>query len=73
MQANSDLRARTSDGEEFVGDMFGLIISVDTNINQIGGSIPWPERNGARVVEPRLLTDDVFEEAENRGVIVQVR
>jgi hypothetical protein len=52
--------------------MFGLIISVDTNMNQIGGSIPWPERNGARVVEPRLLTDDLLEEAAKRGVIVRV-
>jgi hypothetical protein len=51
--------------------MFGGIIEVDANRRQ-SGFRPWPKRNGAHVVEPELIDDDLLEEAEGRGIIMRV-
>jgi hypothetical protein len=65
------VRAYTPDGEEFVEDMFGGIIEVDDNMRQTGFR-PWPQRNGARLVEPKWIDDQLLEEADARGLALRV-
>jgi hypothetical protein len=80
------IRAHTDAGEDFVEDIFhGTIlmgevpldadygIVVDGRKYQQTGFREWPERNGAKVVGPDDLDDDLFDEIENRELEVRVR
>jgi hypothetical protein len=64
------VRAYSPAGEEFVDDMFGIILSKDADGNWHQGEA-WPERAGARVVSPELIDDGFFEEAEKRGIDIR--
>ena len=64
------VRAYSPAGEEFVDDMFGIIVSIDADGNGHQGE-KWPERAGARVVRPQFIDDGFFEEAEKRGIDIR--
>jgi hypothetical protein len=62
------VRGITPEGEEFCDAMWGAIVDRDT-LRQTG---MWPERDGAKIVKPRHLGDDIFEQAEAWGVTIRM-
>jgi hypothetical protein len=66
------VRAHTEDGEEFVDDMFGgMIFILNDSMQPIGHEL-LPRRNGAFVVNPTLIDDDLLDEAEDRGIMLRM-
>jgi hypothetical protein len=62
------VRGITPEGQEFCDAMWGIIVDRGT-LQQTG---VWPERDGAKIVQPRHLGDDVFEQAEAWGVTIRM-
>jgi hypothetical protein len=51
-------------------EALGIMIDPVTTMQK--RDFKWPERNGARLVKPQLLDEQLFEEADKRGLTLRV-